>query len=75
MAVIELDTAELSDVVDVLQDRGIQYAISQEPGVAFLYGSEDVIQQADDILWARDVVQESGFHERAWSGYAISVQK
>jgi len=58
MAVIELDITELSDVVDVLQDRGIEYAISYEPGVAYLYGTDDTIQQIRDILWASQVVDE-----------------
>ncbi len=60
MAIIQVDMTELSDVVDVLQNRGIQYTISYEPGVAFLYGSENVIQQVRDILWASQVLDDLG---------------
>lgn len=56
MAVIQLDTVELSDVLSVLQDLGIEYAISIESDGAFVYGTDDTIQQIDDLLWAAQVV-------------------
>lgn len=75
MVVIQVDMTELSDVVDILQERGVEYAISYEPGVAYLYGSDDIIQQIQDILWARDVIHESGFQQETWLGHAVSMQK
>ena len=75
MAVIQVDMTELSDVVDVLQERGLEVCYSVESDAAFLYGSEDMVDQVDDIVWARDVIQERDFHQETEETYAISVQK
>ena len=53
---MQLNITEISDVVDILQERGVEYAISIEPDCAFVYGSEDIAEQVDDILWARQVM-------------------
>jgi len=75
MAVIELQHSEISDVVGVLQERGVEFAYSIEKDSAFLYGSEDLVDKVGDILWAADVVQETDFHQEAGVSYAISMQK
>lgn len=55
-AVIQLNITEISDVVDVLSQRGIEFAYSIEPDGAFVYGTDDLVEQVDDILWAASVV-------------------
>lgn len=56
MAIVKLDMTEFNDVIDVLHQRGVEFAISIEPDGAFLYGTQDLVEQVDDILWARRVM-------------------
>lgn len=81
MAVIQFNVinvnnvSEFNDVLDVLQERGLEYAISYESDGVFVYGTADTIQQIQNVLWAIQMVQESGFQQEAGVSYAISVQK
>ncbi len=60
MAIIGLQQHEISDVVQVLQNRGIQFACSIESDGAYVYGTDDTIQQVRNILWAAQVLDELG---------------
>ena len=73
--IIQLKMIELSDVVSVLQERGLELCYSVESDGVYLYGSESELAEVESILWARDVVQESDFHQDAGVSYAISMQK
>jgi len=65
MAVIQLDITEVGDVLDVLQQRGLEVCYSVESDGVYFYGSDSELEEVESIIWAVDVVQESGFHQRA----------
>lgn len=56
MEAIRLRENEFGDVLDVLSQRGVELVYSVESEGVFVYGSDDVVEQIEDILWARQVM-------------------
>lgn len=65
MAIIQLNVIkvinvrELSDVVDVLSQKGIEICYSVESDGVYLYGSESELAEVESIVWAGEVYEMS----------------
>ena len=84
--IIQLKMIELSDVVSVLQERGLELCYSVESDGVYLYGSESELAEVESILWARELTDQASNLplepyanlrkvSKAGVSYAIPMQK